>query len=62
MKDLELMSETSTQYLDKVIRTLNLRAKVLDGDRLTDVKDVKIWNQVFKQYAFTIERQYESEG
>jgi hypothetical protein len=42
--DLSLMADSTIRDVDKSTRTLKLRKKILDGDRMSPEKDKKIWN------------------
>jgi hypothetical protein len=46
--DLKLMADSTIRDVDKSTRTLKLRKKILDGDRMSPEKDQKIWNQTIK--------------
>lgn len=48
INDLKLMADSTSRDVDKTNRTLNLRAKILTGHRMSPEKDQKIWNQTIK--------------
>jgi hypothetical protein len=49
VQDLALMADTTTNDVNKTLRTLGLRTKILRKGTITPKKDVKVWGMAIKE-------------